>query len=200
MKIITLVTSDGEEIEVSSTVKQLIDSINVDNKNIDKYNLDLDSQYIDFLLDYCDWVEEHLEDYESLQYNFKENVDEDYLNSMLEIMEELRVLGLKNQLTQYLGLLALRKNKYYSLEEVLKHQSSKDFWMIIDNCIYDVTRWIDKHPGGDSILSGLDRDCAYYFEIYHRSDLSFKKLNKFFIGYLNKDDLDKVQFRFYDNN
>ncbi|KAN0023492.1 hypothetical protein ACTFIU_001768 [Dictyostelium citrinum] len=198
MEFITLITLDNEEIEVSSTTKQLITSINIQNNNNDKYNINIDSQYIDFLLDYVEWVEEHLEDYEKIQYTFKEKVEEDYLNQMLEITKDLGVLGLKDQLINYLNLLSLRKKNYYSLEQVLQHQKSDDFWMILDNCIYDVTKWIDKHPGGDTILSGLDKDCAFYFEIYHRTDESFRKLNKFFIGYLNQEDLKNVPKRYYD--
>ena len=44
------------------------------------------------------------------------------------------------------------------MSEVYKHNTRQDCWMVIEDKVYDVTSWIDKHPGGDLILSyaGLD--------------------------------------------
>lgn len=52
-----------------------------------------------------------------------------------------------------------------SLDELQKHNKSTDAWIAIDNKVYDVTNYIDKHPGGkNSILrhTGTDATKAFY--------------------------------------
>lgn len=36
--------------------------------------------------------------------------------------------------------------------EIAKHKSSDSCWMVIHGRVYDMTRFLDKHPGGRSIL------------------------------------------------
>ena len=38
-------------------------------------------------------------------------------------------------------------NKKFSPQEVAAHNTSQDCWIIIDKGVYDVTQWLDKHPG-----------------------------------------------------
>lgn len=39
-----------------------------------------------------------------------------------------------------------------SLEELAKHNSEDDCWVIYKNQVYDLTTWIDKHPGGKEAI------------------------------------------------
>lgn len=44
--------------------------------------------------------------------------------------------------------------KTYTIEECLKHCDDKDCWLIIDGKVYDVTPFLDEHPGGfDTLVS-----------------------------------------------
>lgn len=36
--------------------------------------------------------------------------------------------------------------------EVASHKSPDSCWIVIDGKVYDVTKFLDKHPGGRSIL------------------------------------------------
>jgi cytochrome b involved in lipid metabolism len=47
------------------------------------------------------------------------------------------------------------KSKYYTMEEVKKHNAkSSTHWIVIDNKVYDVTPFLPEHPG--KIGSALD--------------------------------------------
>lgn len=38
------------------------------------------------------------------------------------------------------------------MEEVSQHSSEGDCWLVIRGKVYDVTKYVDLHPGGDIIL------------------------------------------------
>ena len=46
----------------------------------------------------------------------------------------------------------------YSLEDVSKHATKADCWTTINGKVYDVTKFISNHKGGDKILAvcGID--------------------------------------------
>ena len=54
----------------------------------------------------------------------------------------------------------------------------------------DISRWIDEHPGGPSIIptQALNIDCTIFFEMYHVSRQSFLYLKSFYIGELAPED------------
>jgi len=46
-----------------------------------------------------------------------------------------------------------------TLEELSKHKSDDDMWMAINGSVYDVTNFLDDHPGGDEVMrdvAGMD--------------------------------------------
>ncbi|HBA61470.1 MAG TPA: cytochrome B5 [Elusimicrobia bacterium] len=51
----------------------------------------------------------------------------------------------------------------YTLEEVAKHASETDCWMIINGKTYDVSGFVAKHPGGRMILNGCGKDATELF-------------------------------------
>jgi cytochrome b involved in lipid metabolism len=36
----------------------------------------------------------------------------------------------------------------YTLDEVQTHNTRESLWLIIDNDVYDVSTFVDEHPGG----------------------------------------------------
>eukprot|EP00928_Gymnodinium_smaydae_P037530 TRINITY_DN26031_c0_g1_i1.p2 TRINITY_DN26031_c0_g1~~TRINITY_DN26031_c0_g1_i1.p2 ORF type:complete len:431 (-),score=110.44 TRINITY_DN26031_c0_g1_i1:82-1296(-) len=70
-------------------------------------------------------------------------------------------------------------------EEVKKHTSSDDLWLMIDGRVYDVTPFLDLHPGGGQLIAdAAGADATSIFEKTHGEGLrySLKLLNQFFIG------------------
>ena len=56
----------------------------------------------------------------------------------------------------------------FSLADVGKHGSASSCWAAIDGGVYDLTRWIDAHPGGsDAILGICGTDATATFNAQH---------------------------------
>ena len=43
--------------------------------------------------------------------------------------------------------------KLFFLHQVAKHTSKDDKWLVIENEVYDITRWANRHPGGSKVIS-----------------------------------------------
>jgi cytochrome b involved in lipid metabolism len=53
----------------------------------------------------------------------------------------------------------------YTAAEVAKHNSPSNCWLIIHGNVYDVTNFLDQHPGGnDVIIPYCGRDATQAFE------------------------------------
>ena len=48
----------------------------------------------------------------------------------------------------------------YTMRQVEKHNKKSDAWLVISKKVYDVTKWIDKHPGGMIIMKGVGKDAT----------------------------------------
>ena len=77
----------------------------------------------------------------------------------------------------------------YTLQEVSKHNTVKDAWIIIDDFVLDVTKWLPEHPGGSSIMKGLGKDATkmWYQVPYHNTDIALRYFPKFLIGYYDRN-------------
>lgn len=47
-------------------------------------------------------------------------------------------------------------SKQFTAEEVKKHNKKDDCWIILDGKVYDVTKFLEDHPGGEEVVI----DCA----------------------------------------
>ncbi|EOB14525.1 nitrate reductase NADH 2 [Nosema bombycis CQ1] len=56
----------------------------------------------------------------------------------------------------------------FSMSEISKHNSDSDCWIVIQNKVYDLTNYLDKHPGGKRILLKFaGTDCTELFFRIH---------------------------------
>ncbi len=45
--------------------------------------------------------------------------------------------------------------KSFTMTDVKTHNSSSSCWTVVSGSVYDVTTWINKHPGGSSAIKGM---------------------------------------------
>jgi cytochrome b involved in lipid metabolism len=56
-------------------------------------------------------------------------------------------------------------SKTFSRAEVAKHNTIEDLWCIIDHTVYDLSDFVDAHPGGEVVLrqvAGTDATAGEY--------------------------------------
>ncbi|KAF8340593.1 acyl-CoA dehydrogenase NM domain-like protein [Cantharellus anzutake] len=64
--------------------------------------------------------------------------------------------------------------KSFTVEEVAKHDKPDDLWIIIDSKVFDLTKFINLHPGGKSVLidpSIAGKDATDAFFSLHRHEV-----------------------------
>jgi cytochrome b involved in lipid metabolism len=77
---------------------------------------------------------------------------------------------------------------YYTLAEVETHADATSCWTVVRDEIYDLTTWIDQHPGGaDKILAICGKDGTEAFNSQHEGQVRPEnELVKLMIGKLAK--------------
>ncbi|XP_037085610.1 cytochrome b5-like [Pollicipes pollicipes] len=77
----------------------------------------------------------------------------------------------------------------FSLKEVQQHTGDPDIWMIIHNRVYDVTKFMDEHPGGEEVLRDMaGKEATENFEDVGHSTDAREMMKEFEIGELAEAD------------
>ncbi|CAD8184578.1 unnamed protein product [Paramecium pentaurelia] len=91
---------------------------------------------------------------------------------ILSIREQKSLRFLKiNQRQQEKQRQIKQKIQEFSWCEIVKHDTPNDCWIVIKDKIYDVTQFLQYHPGGNMILDGAGGDCTALWYSYHPSKL-----------------------------
>ncbi|KAL8172290.1 hypothetical protein V2J09_024094, partial [Rumex salicifolius] len=81
------------------------------------------------------------------------------------------------------GLKMEAEKKVYTLSEVSQHNNPKDCWLIIHGKVYDVTKFLEEHPGGDEILlTATGKDATDDFEDIGHSTSAKASMDVYCVG------------------
>lgn len=79
---------------------------------------------------------------------------------------------------------------YIPLSEISKHNTAEDCWLAINGKVYNVTNFLDQHPGGDEvILECAGTDCTQPFDEIGHSDQAIEMLDDMYVGEGNPEEL-----------
>merc|ERR1719461_203850 len=60
----------------------------------------------------------------------------------------------------------------YSMEEVAKHTTKSDCWVVVSGQVLNVTSFLSQHPGGElAILTFAGKDATEEFNMIHPPDV-----------------------------
>ncbi|CAI9263044.1 unnamed protein product [Lactuca saligna] len=76
--------------------------------------------------------------------------------------------------------------KSYNKAAVSLHNKRTDCWIIIKEKVYDVTPYVEEHPGGDAILAHAGDDSTEGFFGPQHATRVFDMIEDFYIGELEK--------------
>ncbi|XP_047997780.1 nitrate reductase [NAD(P)H]-like isoform X6 [Leguminivora glycinivorella] len=79
--------------------------------------------------------------------------------------------------------------KVITRAEVKKNRSRRNLWLIIHDDVYDVTKFLEEHPGGeDTLLDAAGSDATQAFEDVGHSEDARELLKQYKIGSLPDDE------------
>ena len=81
----------------------------------------------------------------------------------------------------------MSKTQVIPYSEVIKHNTDKDCWLIINRNVYDVTKFVPFHPGGKLIATLAGKDATDAFDAFHAQGPAIPKLKHYQIGVLGDD-------------
>ncbi|ERN09073.1 hypothetical protein AMTRI_Chr06g197440 [Amborella trichopoda] len=73
--------------------------------------------------------------------------------------------------------------KVFTLQDVSNHNTPQDCWLVINGKVYNVTEFLEDHPGGDEVLlSATGKDATDDFEDVGHSTSARAMMDEFYVG------------------
>lgn len=83
--------------------------------------------------------------------------------------------------------------KIYTLEEIAEHNNKTSVWLLIHGNVYDVTNFLEEHPGGEEVLlEQAGKHVTEAFEDIGHSTDARDLMKQYKIGELCEEDKKKI--------
>ena len=93
----------------------------------------------------------------------------------------------------------MTETKTYRLSEIAQHNSKEDLWLVIHNKVYNITEYLNDHPGGgDVLLDVAGTDATKAFEDVGHSNDAREIMEDYLLGDLHEDDVVKEKKKSFD--
>lgn len=87
----------------------------------------------------------------------------------------------------------------YTWQDVAAHNTANSAWVIIEGQVYDITQFLDRHPGGsEMLLLAAGRECTDLYNSYHA--LATKDTRKYLDAYHIGALVGKTEFPVFAND
>ncbi|KAI2628248.1 cytochrome b5 [Xylaria nigripes] len=78
-------------------------------------------------------------------------------------------------------------SKEFTFQDIAEHNTKKDLFLVIHDKVYDTTKFIDEHPGGEEVLLDVGgQDATESFEDVGHSDEARETLEQLLVGTLKR--------------
>ena len=98
-----------------------------------------------------------------------------------DAFKEKKTFSIKN-----CQLVEIIPEKLIGIEELALHNKRNDFWVALFGKVYNLTQYVNEHPGGSAILKAAGKDATELFNRTHPW-VSEGVYKKYFIGNLAKE-------------
>ena len=83
-----------------------------------------------------------------------------------------------------------------TLAEVAEHNDEDDCWIVVDGKVYDITKYLKFHPGGEAPVAWAGKpDASEVFSIFHDASVLAKRGEKYLVGRVAEADLARERAR-----
>ena len=74
------------------------------------------------------------------------------------------------------------------MSEVAQHRKKDDCWTVYKGKVYNITSYIERHPGGNKIMAGAGKDCTKLYQKFHPWVSADYIMGHLQVGVLHPDD------------
>lgn len=73
--------------------------------------------------------------------------------------------------------------KEFTYEEVAKHNTPEDCWIVVHGKVYDPLPFLNEHPGGPTVITNrAGKDCTKAFDEVGHTELAVKQMKDLLVG------------------
>ena len=81
----------------------------------------------------------------------------------------------------------------FTRAEVAEHNTREDIWIIVDDSVYDMTSFLERHPGGPAPLRYAGQDASGVFGRVHETGVLEKFGGKLKVGILATGEMSSLK-------